>query len=81
MMELLTFLLSSILTTVINAAMLAADLSNGVYHAFTDENGVETHTRLVNSAGGGSSPMSWIYDPRLALSNSTVSSGCDNYRR
>jgi len=76
-MKLLTLLLSSILTTVINAAMLAADLPDGVYHAFTDENGVETHARLVNTAGGHSSPMSWTYDPRLAISNSTVSPTSD----
>jgi len=61
-MKLLNIVLSSVLAMITTAATLAPNLPDGVYHAFTDENGMEHHTRLTQD---GLAPLSWTYDSRV----------------
>ena len=68
-MRLLSLFICSGLAAIATAAILAADLPNGVYHAYTDEHGLETHTRLSNDE---LSPRTWTHDLQSAKSNSTV---------
>lgn len=65
----LPLLLCSTLAAFTTAATLAADLPDGVYYAYTDERGLETHTRLNNDE---LSPRTWtlrvqVHYPKLNL--------------
>lgn len=68
-MKFLVLISLTITANLAAASTLAPDLPDGVYHSYTDEHGVELHTRLTHD---DHAQLSWTHDPRSTTTTSNT---------